>query len=432
MNIQRYNSYKNSGIEWMGQIPEHWRILKANYLFKLINERSLNGEEELLSVSEHHGVKPRSMSNVNTFMAESYEGYKLCKKGDLVINSLWAWSRGLGISNYDGIISTAYSVYRPDFDNYNKEYLNYLLRIDKYVAQYLIYSKGIWISRLILSDWAFLRIPVLTPPLQEQQRIANFLDRKTSQIDEAIAQKEKMIELLKEYRQVTINNAVINGLNPNVPIKDSGIEWIGQIPEHWDVKAIKRICKINPSSKANSLSKDTLVEFLPMENIDESIGVIKKYNYLTLRNVEHGYTSFRNGDVLFAKITPCMENGNCVIVEGLAYNICYGSTEFIVFRQNNKILNKMLFYYFRNTNFRTVFENNMRGSAGQKRISSDFIGNFSIALAPVEEQQQIADFLDIKTSQINESISLKQSEITKLKEYKATLIDSAVTGKIKV
>jgi len=119
---KRYSQYQDSGIKWLGEIPEHWIMLNGKYVFTIINDRSEKGEEELLSVSEHYGVRPRSISNVSMFMAESYKGYKLCKVGDLVINSLWAWSRGLGFSDYSGIVSTAYSVYRPDYTCYNKNF----------------------------------------------------------------------------------------------------------------------------------------------------------------------------------------------------------------------------------------------------------------------------------------------------------------------
>ncbi|MFP4549053.1 MAG: hypothetical protein ACLFQM_13050 [Fidelibacterota bacterium] len=224
IKFKKYSEYKDSGVEWIGKIPAHWDTLRGNYIFKTVDERSKTGKEEILSVSEHHGVKKRSEANVNMFMAESYKGYKICSKGDLVINSLWAWSRGLGISKHRGIISTAYSFFRPDYERYDKNYLHYLLRIKKYVDQYFISSKGIWISRLQLSDWSFLRIPILSPPLPEQTRIANFLDKKCQLIDKAIVQKEQLIDLLKERQQIVIQKAVTKGLNPDVKMKDSGVE----------------------------------------------------------------------------------------------------------------------------------------------------------------------------------------------------------------
>lgn len=428
----RYESYKDSGVEWLGQIPVGWNILPGMRV--IIENNNLNKgmkESQVLSLS-YGRIVIKPLEKLVGLVPESFETYQIVKPNDIIIRCTDLQndqtSLRTGIATDHGIITSAYLNFSIR-TGYTAKYIHYYLHALDISKVLYKFGSGL---RQNLSYVDFKRLSFTSPPIEEQKQIADFLDKKTAQIDEAIAQKEKMIELLKEYRQVTINNAVTKGLDPNVPMKDSGIEWLGQIPAHWDVKAIKRICKINPSSKPNGLSKDDLIEFLPMENIDETIGKIRKYNYAPLKNVCQGYTSFKSEDVIFAKITPCMENGNCVIVEKLTHNICYGSTEFIVFRQSQQISNKMLYYFFRNTNFRKVFENNMRGSAGQKRISSDFIGNFLIALAPIEEQKQIADFLDKKMSQFDDAISLKQSEIEKLKEYKATLINSAVTGKIKV
>lgn len=202
------NATMKEEVSFLPSVPKHWSSLKANYIFKPINERSKTGKETLLSVSEK-GIKLRAELEVYMFMAQSYVGYKLCQPEDLVINSLWAWSNGLGFSPYSGIVSTAYSVFRilrKDIASFR--YLEYLLKTPKYVEQYYILSKGIWKSRLTLYDWNFLRIPVLLPPIKEQNAIADYLDAECGQIDEGIQKCESIIESLQERKRIIINDVV--------------------------------------------------------------------------------------------------------------------------------------------------------------------------------------------------------------------------------
>lgn len=207
-------------LSFTNKIPKGWKIIRGKFIFKEINKRSGSGKEQLLSVSEHKGVVPRDSISVTMFQAESYEGYKLCKKGDLVINSLWAWHRGLGISEYDGIVSTAYSVLRllkPE--DWNPKYLNYLLRTNAYTGEYLIRSKGIWRSRLQLTGNNFLDVPVIFPPLDVQNQIVDYIDSKLVQINEFIENKKRLgfeittSGIILDYQDSLITNLVIGKFN---------------------------------------------------------------------------------------------------------------------------------------------------------------------------------------------------------------------------
>jgi len=433
IKIEKYPAYKDSGAKWLGDIPIHWETLIGNYIFKVINERSYKGDEELLSVSEHHGVRPRSLMKVNTFMAESYEGYKLCSPGDLVINSLWAWSKGLGISDYKGIISTAYSVYRPDQNRYSKSYLHYLLRIENYVAQYLIASRGIWISRLLLSDWSFMRIPILTPPLDEQTAIAQFLDRKTVLIDQALSIKEKQIELLKERRHILIHKAVTRGLNPDVKMKESGVEWIGQIPEHWVMVPIRRVMDIRDGTHDTPLYIEDGVDSFPLVTSKDFDGdVINFENIKKISQRDHINISKRSGvkkgDVLMSMIGGNI--GKSVIIGD---NDDFSIKNVALFRTNGDIVfAKFLSYYFESGLLQNQIDLKSRGGA-QGFLSLGDIRNLVFFKTPIDERNQIVEFLEKHVSmKFKAAISLKEQEIEKLKEYKATLINSAVTGKIKI
>ena len=175
------------------------------------------------------------------FQAETYEGYKLCWPDDLVINSLWAWSRGLAVSKHHGIVSSAYGVYRTRNKLlYLPRFINYLVRSTPFQWELQIRSKGIWISRLQLTDEAFFAIPFPVPPTKEQAAIVRFLDHADEQIQRYIAAKERLIALLEEERQALVHQAVTRGLDPNVRLKPSGIEWLGKVPKHWEVVPFKR------------------------------------------------------------------------------------------------------------------------------------------------------------------------------------------------
>ena len=211
---QPYPAYKDSGIEWLGKVPEHWEVRRGKAVFRCIDERSATGNEELLTVSSDRGIVPRESASVTMFKAKSYVGHKLCRPGDLVINSLWAWSRGLGVSRYHGIVSTAYGVYRvrrkskalPDF-------IHPLVRSEAFNWELQVRSKGIWISRLQLTDGAFLRAPLPLPPLPEQRAIARFLDAADRSIQGHISATKRQIALMKEYRTRLIADVVTGKLD---------------------------------------------------------------------------------------------------------------------------------------------------------------------------------------------------------------------------
>ena len=426
--MQRYERYKDSGVDWIGEIPTEWTTPWANYGFKLINQRSENGNETLLTVSEHKGVKLRSESNVTMFMAESYQGYKLCQPGDLVINSMWAWSRGLGFSKYHGIVSTAYSVYRPDHEKYDFQYLNYLLRTERYVSQYLIASKGIWISRLILSDWSFLRLPLYTPPTSTQTAIANFLDRKTALIDQAIAQKGRLIDLLRERQQIVIQQAVTRGLDPDVPMKDSGVEWIGEVPEDWRISSIKYLSsKIGDGIHGTpQYTDDTNIHFINGNNLKN--GEIK-INNKTKTVSRQECDKYR---------TPFTENTILLSINGTIGNTARYKGQSIMLGKSAAYINlhanvdaEYVRYFLESSSFKKYCSLEVSGSTIHN-LSLQSINDTAIPLPSIELQGTIALHIKNKCDSINSAVNKQKIQITKLKEYRATLIDAAVTGKIKV
>jgi len=429
--LGRYKNYKEINLPWLKSIPSHWNIKRAKSIFIPINERSEKGNEELLSVSSKYGVIKRNNANVTMFMAESYENYKLCWENDLVINSLWAWQTGLGFSPYHGIISTAYSVFRQKESESNCKYLHYLLRGTDYQWELQVRSKGIWRSRYQLSDNTFLDSPIILPPISEQNQIVCYLDWKVSLINKYIFDKEKQIELLKEQKQALINQAITKGLDSNIPLKDSGIDWLGKIPKHWEVRKLKHFAFVNPSIHNYNFKDKDQVVFLPMENINKD-GTIDNSIRKRVSEVKTGFSSFAKNDVIIAKITPCFENGKGAYLNELESEVGFGTTELINLRVKNTITPEYLYWITMTSQFRILGERNMTGTAGQKRITSNFVSSFAIAIPNVEEQNDIVMFIKEKVYVLNSYIDHSNKEITLLQKFQTRLISDVVTGKVNV
>ncbi|MDC9145856.1 restriction endonuclease subunit S [Escherichia coli] len=278
---------------------------------------------------------------------------------------------------------------------------------------------------------SFLSFKTFVPPHEQQTRIANFLDKKIALIDEAISIKEKQINLLKEHKQIIIQQAVTQGLDPNVPMKDSGVDWIGDIPEHWEVVPLKRLAVLSPSVKVSNRKSKELVTFLAMEKVSTD-GFIDQDTLMPICDVSQGFTVFNRGDVIVAKITPCFENGKSAWLNNLQTEFGYGSTEFHVLRCGQRIIGSFLYLIVSSPLFLNAGEAMMTGSAGQKRVPSSFIQNFPTAIPGVAEQEKIVSKVKELFSQIDVVVASTVNQIEKLKEYKTTLINSAVTGKIKI
>lgn len=241
---EKYAEYQDSGIEWLGEIPTHWEVIPVGRLFTRL-KRTGFPTQELLSVYRDYGVIPKSSRDDNNNKPSDDLGqYQLVKPNDLVMNKMKAWQGSIAISDYEGIVSPAYFVYQPLKSLFEKafpKYVHYLLRNPRYIAQYLRRSKGIRINQWDLDPEEFQRIELVLPPKSEQDKIFKFLDHETAKIDSLIAKQEKLIELLKEKRQAVISHAVTKGLNPDVTMKDSGVEWLGQVPEHWGVTKLSYV-----------------------------------------------------------------------------------------------------------------------------------------------------------------------------------------------
>lgn len=430
--MRRYESYKDSGVEWLGEIPSHWEMQRSKFLFKKI-ERKVKEIDQIVTCFRDGQVTLRTNRRTDGFTnALKEHGYQGIRKGDLVIHAMDAFAGAIGVSDSDGKATPVYSVCLP----YNKQKVN--------VYFYAYYLRNLALSGFITSlakgirerstdfryaDFAELLLPL--PSYSEQQKIAQFLDEKTAKIDQAVDLAEKQIALLKEHKQILIQHAVTRGLkNPDVPLKDSGVEWIGQVPEHWEVKKLKYLAKLSPSKSEITCNHEESCSFIPMEKLKLNTLVLDEIKQI--KNVYSAYTYFRDEDLLIAKVTPCFENKNFAIAKNLVNSIGFGSSEIYVLRAYNNLFNKFLFYRLQEQTFMEIAISKMSGTGGLKRVPSEFINNFQLALPPLCEQQQIAKYLDTQTAKINQAIALKTAHIEKLKEYKSVLINDVVTGKVRV
>lgn len=431
MSFPAYPDYKHSGIELLPEYPSHWALKRFKNVFEERAERSSDGSEELLSVSAYFGVKPRSETldeGDHLSRAESLEGYKVCRAGDLVINIMLAWNRGLGFSWQHGIVSPAYSVFHVTDGSYPK-FLDYLVRSDEYIRYFKTHSAGIMDSRLRLYPESFGRLFSAIPPACEQTQIARFLDHETARIDALIEEQQRLIELLKEKRQAVISHAVTKGLDPTVPMKNSGVEWLGEVPAHWAVNTVRR-CLVEHRQGYYSSAPyvDEGVKLLRITDLKD-LGHIDTLDCPQVEDVaELDNFLLKNGDVVFARTGGA---GSFGIVSELEEKLAYASY-LIRFRFDLKRLNpQFLRYIFIADNFQMSVRANIHGGVNQN-IHAEDIKDVFVCLPPLEEQREISLFLSSQCDLYNRLIDETFLAVDLMQERRSALISAAVTGKIDV
>lgn len=432
---------KNSGVEWIGEIPENWEVKRGKELFFEINDRCKNPENyPLLSVSEYYGVAPKSEKiDEGDFIthAETLDGYKICQEGDIVQNIMLAWKRATGMSNYEGLISPAYCIYRP-FKGVDSKYYHYLFRTDVYADLFKQFSTGIIDSRLRLYPAKFLSLKYAYPPKSTQQRIASYLDKKCSKIEETIQNQQQVIEKLKTYKQSLITEAVTGKIkiqNGKVcgkyeNYKDSGVEYLGKIPSNWKAKRLRYIGKCQ-----NGISKGG--EFFGSGYPFVSYGDV--YNNLVLPETVSGLIestpeeqenySVTAGDIFFTRTSETIEEVGFT-------SVCLKTIEKATFAGfvirvrpfTEELVPDYSKYYFSSDAHRRFFVKEMN-LVTRASLSQDLLKRLPVLIPSKDEQKEIADYLDKKCTAIDTAIEQKQKLIEKLTEYKKSLIYECVTGK---
>ncbi len=419
---------RKSGIEWIADIPHDWSLERLQWHLDEINVKNrLLQTTNVLSLTNKLGVVPyEEKGNQGNKAKVDYTEYKIAYKDTIVANSMNILIGSVGLSKYQGCVSPVYYVFKEKRNN-DIRFLNYIFQTTQFQRELRKFANGILEIRLRVSSDSILKQRVAIPTLAKQIKIADYLDKKCDEIDTLTTDIEKQIETLVEYKKSVITEAVTKGLDPTVPMKDSGIEWIGWIPEEWEVNRLKHLALVNPPCTVQ-VSDEDVITYTPMEFIKNGYYI----NNTALRgSLPDSLTTYQEGDIVIAKVTPCFENGNIAIMDDLTSGFGMGSSELFVIR-TAKIHRRYLFYFLQTQSFISAGCATMSGVAGLKRVSPYFIKNCPIPEPSYTDQARIAAYLDEKCAEINETISLKQQQLETLAEYKKSMIYEYVTGKKEV
>jgi type I restriction enzyme, S subunit len=417
---KRYEKYIDTEEAWLGSHPSHWARKPLWTLFRRVKRQGFESEE-LLSVYRDHGVIPKSSREDNfNKPSDDLSAYQLVEPGDLAVNKMKAWQGSVAISKHRGIVSPAYHVY-TSLHSENQRYLHYLMRCDRYITGYLAISKGIRVNQWDLQPEYHSRMPVLLPPLNEQLGIASFLDRETAKIDALIAEQQRLIELLQEKRQAVISHAVTKGLNPNAPMKDSGVEWLGEVPEHWTAQKASWLFRAEKGKKAQALTQEycganegPFPVFSGQTKDGGVMGAIDSYEF------DVGET----GAIL------------CTTVGAKAMSVRRITGQFSLSQNCMVITSKTAeatpaFFEY---GFQPLFkhERALIPDHMQPSFRMEDFNQFWVQVPPIDEQAIIAKYLQEKNQSNSELATAISCGIGLLQERRSALISAAVTGQIDV
>ena len=417
--LEKYSSYKDSGINWVGNLPSHWKLVRIKHLFEISKKYSKDKKPNVLSLTQK-GIVERDISNNEGQLAQSYVGYNIIEKDDIVFNPMDLIAGYVAKSKYNWVISHAYttlkSLKKIDLNFYEHYFQNWY-------HQGVLFHLGKGVStdnRWTLNNNSLMNLVIPIVPIDESNKIVNYINAKTAQIDEVISQKEKLIELFKERKQIVINDAVTKGLDKDVEFVDSGVEWIGKIPKHWKLLANKYVFNLKKNLVGKKSNEYDLLS-LTLE------GIIK-------RDLDKGgkfpaefdtYQEVKKGDFVFC-LFDVEETPRTV---GLSKYDGMITGAYTVFSVKN-INKEYLYYFYLNLDSKKRLKPLYTGL--RNTISKDNFFSFKSFIPPKDEQIKIVEYIENQTTKIDKAIELQQNYISKLKEYKASLIDSVVTGKVKV
>ena len=418
MTVFRQYKMKDSGVEWVGEIPDQWEATRLGTKFLERRTKVSDKDYSPLSVTKN-GVLPQLANAAKT---NDGDNRRLVKKGDFVINSRSDRKGSSGIAKMDGSVSLINIVTKPD--NLFPYYCNYLLRSYSFIEEFYRVGHGI-VADLWTTRYDEMKlIMVALPPFQEQTIIANFLDHKTTQIDKAVELKQQQIALLKERKQILIQNAVTKGINPDVKMKDSGVPWIGEIPEHWDVKRAKYLFR-----EVDERSLDGTEELLSVSHMTGVTPRSEKKISMFLAEDYSGSKLCNKGNLVFNIMWAWMgalgvSNGKGIVSPS------YGVYRKIDHKSFNSVYLEEL---LKSTNYIEYYNKVSTGlHSSLLRLYSHMFLNMRVGFPMIEEQDTIVAHIESESAKIDKAISLLQQQIEKIREYKTILINNAVTGKIRV
>ena len=422
--LEPYSDYKESGSPWLGRVPTHWECLPHRALFAEIKNQG-HIDEPLLSVTISKGIIRQSDLLADSSKKDSSNldksKYKLVEPNDIAYNKMRAWQGAVGVSRFRGIVSPAYIVVRAR-DHHNPDFFHYLFRTPGFAKEAERWSYGITSDQWSLRPEHFKMIYSCVPPRSEQDAIVRFLRSLDSKINSYIRNRRRMIEVLNEQKQAIINRAVTHGLDPNAPRKSSGVEWLGEIPEHWERRRLKFLVR-NVNEQTAIRQPDEV--YIALEHVEGWTGRI------TLPSESIAFDSqvkrFRTGDVLFGKLRPYLAKVTRPDVPG----VCVG--EFLVLRVTDEgLLPAFLEQELRSKRFIDIINSSTFG-AKMPRADWTFIGNLPVVYPPSpDEQARILTTVECQTASLQAAIDKARREIDLIREYRTRLIADVVTGKVDV
>ena len=426
--FEKYDAYKDSGLESFPEIPADWQFKKLKFLIDEVNIRSETGDETLLSLSKYKGVIPKDSLDERAGGASTLVGYKKVFKHNLVINKMQAVNGLLAVSELEGITSPDYSVYSTKDNSVNIHYIAFLLNQPEYLAEMKKRVTGVMEGFIRLYTDDLYDIKAILPSITEQNCIVDFLQKKLVEIDQAIAIKEQQIVLLNERKQIVIQKAVTQGLDPNVAMKDSGLNSVGNIPQNWEIIKFKYLAKVR-----YGLGQ-------PPRQLDNGLKIIRATNVERGKIVEKGMLSIDPNDIPWDR-NPTLNKDEIIVVRSGAYTGdsaivteeyagCIAGYDMVAtpFNCYPKFLSTVLLSHY--VLYEQIYLLRMRSA--QPHLNAEELNELQIVVPLINQQRLIANYIEKVEADIGEAISLIKQQLEKLKEYKTTLINDAVTGKIKV
>ena len=425
MSYKEYENQIDPKIKWVGKIPSHWEKSKFKHNFSFSKSVNTSENPTILSLTLQ-GIKIRDISTNEGQIASSYHNYTKVYKGDIVLNPMDLISGFVDCSPVEGVISPAYYTLKPNKD-IDPEYYKYYLQKHYYEKIFFPFAEGVSIDhRWTLKKEDFLNFNLIKPPLKEQKQIANYLDKQISKIDATIEKNNELIDLLEEKRIVLINQLVTKGLNSNVPMKESGIDWIGQIPNHWEIDSLKHRVDLNSKTLNDNTDSNYEFDYVDIGSVSLERG-IEKYEHMVFEDApSRARRIVKKDDVIISTVRTYLK---AIAIIPDKENIIV-STGFAVLTPT-KINSRYLGYMVKSDYFTNLVSANSVGVSYPAINSTDLI-NLKILIPSEEEQNEIANYLDKEILNLNNIINKVSDNIALLEEYKISLIHHVVTGKIDI
>lgn len=425
-DLKPYAAYKDSGSSWLARVPTHWEVRNLRTLIRPRNERN-RVDLPLLSVAREKGVFVRSMTDANenhNVIPLDLTNYKVARAGALVINKMKAWQGSMGIAPCDGIVSPAYYVF--DFDIANRKFGQTLLRSKPYVAHFGQASDGVRVGQWDLTIAAMRQIPVLAPPPEEQAAIVRFLDWANARLERTIRAKRRVIALLTEQKQAIIHRAVTRGLDPAVPLKPSGIAWLGDIPAHWTLRRFKFVAKINSGQVDPRFPPYRDFILIAPNHIQTGTGKLLELETAAAQGADSGKYFVSKGQIVYSKIRPNLRKAAIATCDCLCSADMYPISPKTLELSHNYLLQLILSPAF--TKF--AVDTSMR--VAMPKVNREALADCPMWFPDSYEQDLILKFIEQESEPIDTAISRLNREIDLLREYRTRLVADVVTGKLDV